>query len=344
MRARVLQTNIVVGLLLFVTPALFGQFFGGTSRPNRWQLGVEVQNSTTGVRLTRVLQGSPAANQGLAVGDTILAVGGHQVGYVENRLVDLSDEINEHINNAGQVTLLILNNRGELRTGTLSVAQSGGLIRGTVFFDGSTRISPQAVMNVRMIDVSYNHYSSPVAQTSVLRPDRSPYFFELNYNPAQVFADHRYAIEAEVVDSGLVIYRTLKPAAFDPASGRVAFTLTAVSGSSMQPGWGQPATPYDQVTQWYQGYLGRPPTQQELYTWNNHIARGQPASDIQAYILGSSEYYDRYQNDPNQYLYGLYRSLYNANPSQQQMATWRQEYDQFNGMRSRFVRQVIGQR
>ena len=67
--------------------------------------------------------------------------------------------------------------------------------------------------------------------------------------------------------------------------------------------------PYNQVIQWYQTYLGRSPTQQELNAWANHLNRGQPVTDIQSYLLSSSEFYDRHQNNPDLYLRGLLDSM-----------------------------------
>jgi hypothetical protein len=170
-----------------------------------------------------------------------------------------------------------------------------------------------------------------VAQTQVV-VNRSPFPFQLAYNPSQIYAEHQYAMTAEVVDQGRIIYRTQQAIPVSPASGRAQIALAPITSA---------ASPYDQVTGWYQNYLNRTPTQQELYTWNNHLNRGQPATDIQAYLLGSSEYFDRYQNDPNLYMYGVYRSLYNNEPSPQQMQILRQQYEQVNGIRSQFVQQMM---
>ncbi|MCA9053560.1 MAG: YbaY family lipoprotein [Planctomycetaceae bacterium] len=331
----------------------------GWGQGQQWQLGVQVQNTTTGVVLTQVLPGSPAANGGLRVGDRILAVGGHQVGYVDGRLVDLGDEINQHIGPNGQITLLVFNaQQGQVQSGPLTLTSTGGNLQGTaVVQGGSVRLSRQAMMTVQMRDTSHNHWTGVVvAQTSV-RAWRSPISFQLAYNPTQVYPGHRYAIDAEITDQGRVVYRTNTPAVFVPGAGNNAITLVLTPAAIQVPGVGVPGTgipgvgvlpggggvyfPYDQVNGWYQSYLGRQPTAQELQSWQQHVQQGRPVNDIQAYLLGSSEYYDRQRNDPNQYLRGVYQSLRGREPTPQQLQDWRQQYDRTGGVRSRFVQQQL---
>ena len=350
--APIFVTVLCLGLLIGSTvDAQWQQNVGGNSNwqpGNRWQLGVQVQNTNTGILLTQVIPGSAAANQGLLVGDRILAVGGQQVGYVDGRLVDLGDEINRHISPTGQITLLVLTARGQLRSGPLKLASTSGVIQGTAMFQGGVRqVSPQAVMNLRMLDITHDYASgSVVAETSAPRANRSPFDFELMYDPTRVYSGHRYAIAAQVVDRGQIVYQTQQPVVFVPSSSKVLITLAPFAAQApdtggTQPGWGQVVMPYNQVIQWYQTYLGRSPTQQELNAWANHLNRGQPVTDIQSYLLSSSEYYDRHQNNPDLYLRGVYRSLYGSDPTPQQLQAWRYQYDQMNGARSQFVQQLV---
>lgn len=318
---------------------------------NRWRLGVDIQNTTTGVLVTQVLPGGAAAAGGINPGDRILAVAGHQVGYVDGALVDIGDEVNSHVSPDGKITLLVFTARGQLQAGTLTMTSSGGVIQAVVQFQGRLpQLSPQAVLNVRMLDVTYNQWSgNAVAQTSVPRPDRNPFYFQLPYDPTRIYNNHRYAVVGEVIDNGRIVCRTDRPVDCSISTGKISLvmsTSTAVpapppSGGPRPPAWNSPTMPYDQVVQWYQSYLGRQPTEQELFVWSNHLNRGQPASDIQTYLLGSSEYYERYQNNPNLYVQGVYRSVNGNDPTPQQLQTWRQRYDDVNGVRSQFVSQVV---
>ncbi|MFV0446145.1 MAG: YbaY family lipoprotein [Planctomycetaceae bacterium] len=356
--ASILTTVVALSIASWTAAPVNAQFTGGyVAQPGygqtvggRWQLGVQVQNTETGVLLTQVHPGSTAASAGLAIGDRILTVAGHQVGYVDGRLVDLGDEINQHISPNGRVTLLIFSARtGQVQSGPLSLLASGGLIPGTALYRGTgIRLSRGAVLNVVMRDVSYDHWKSVVvAQTSVPGADRAPIGFQLSFNPAQCHAGHQYVIEAEVVDGGRSVLRTAAPVAVSPLNPTApvalvlapfATTLPGVVGT-IPPGT-RVVVPYDQINGWYSSYLGRQPTAQELQTWQSHLQQGRPVTDIQSYLLGSSEYYDRHRNDPQRYVRSAYESVYGNEPNAQQLQQWQQRYQQSGGIRSRFVQEL----
>lgn len=77
----------------------------------RWRLGVYAVNTRTGVRITQVMPGTAAANQGLEPGDRIVSVDGYQVGYVRGRLYPLGDELQRRAGPRGNVLLLVQNVR-----------------------------------------------------------------------------------------------------------------------------------------------------------------------------------------------------------------------------------------
>lgn len=320
----------------------------------RWQLGVQVQNTNTGVQLTTVIPGSAAANGGLTVGDRILAVGGQQVGYVDGRLIDLGDAINQSIGATGQVTFLTYSARtGQVQSIPMVLTSTGGALRGTAVYQGAgVRLGPQAMLTVVLRDVSYNNWTGVViAQTTASAYGYNPIPFQLSYNPAQCYAGHQYALEASIVDNGQVVLQTASPAAFNPLSPGAAPALVLApyavplgGGVGVIPGAGLGGAPYDQITQWYVAYLGRQPTPQELAAWQTHLQQGRSLNDIQAYLLGSTEYYDRSRNDPQQYVRGVYRSIYGVDPNAQQFQTWQKNYNQSRGLRSQFVQQLLRER
>lgn len=82
---------------------------GGRIRPwpLTWRLGVYAVNTPTGVRVTRVLPGSPAWSAGLEHGDVIVTVNGYQVGYVRGRLYPLGEEVQRRAGPRGDVLLLV---------------------------------------------------------------------------------------------------------------------------------------------------------------------------------------------------------------------------------------------
>ncbi len=82
-------------------------------RPDRqrWKLGVHAYNTETGVVITQVLPDSPARRAGFERGDRIVAVGGFQVGWIDNRLYPLGTELQRQAGARGQVKLLVQNVR-----------------------------------------------------------------------------------------------------------------------------------------------------------------------------------------------------------------------------------------
>ena len=79
--------------------------------PRRWQLGVYAYNTSSGVVVTGVLPGSPAAREGLERGDRIVTVDGYQVGYVAGTFYPLGTELQNRGGSQGRVRLLVQNVR-----------------------------------------------------------------------------------------------------------------------------------------------------------------------------------------------------------------------------------------
>lgn len=91
----------------------------------RWWLGVYASNTTSGVLITRVTPGSPAARAGLEPRDRIVTVEGFQVGYLHRRLYALGPELQLRADPNGQVRLLVQNWRnGELANMDVRLAPS----------------------------------------------------------------------------------------------------------------------------------------------------------------------------------------------------------------------------
>lgn len=341
----------------------------GSNPTQPWKLGVRVQNSDRGVQLVEVLPGGAAAKAGLEAGDQIITVGGQQVGYVDGRLVDLGDAVARFVTPNRQITLLIQNRRtGQLNNVvvTLAASNAGVLSGNAIYGRGVPLANSQAVLTLRLRDRTYAGWSGVMlAETNLGRPDRNPIPFQLSYNPAQAFPDHRYVLEAEIVDRGRVTHRGEVQVVYD--QGNTPVTVELFAAAVPLPGTPLPGTPLplgtppstfpppglppgggfgtgsplDQLVEWYQQYLGRTPTTQEQGTWLNHLARGRSLDEVKSYLLSSSEYYDRNQNNTDAYLRGLYRSLYGSDPTPAQLQTWRQQLEAVNGVRSRFVQQLM---
>ena len=277
---------------------------------NRWQLGVKVRNTNTGVVLTYVQPGSVAANAGLSVGDRILAIGGHQVGYVDGQLIDPVDEINEHIDPAGQVTMLV-DDRQPRPVGRFALPGHFPAAYFKVWppLMAASAAARKASSTSALLDVTNNWNGVVVGQTSLPRPSANPCYFQLQYNANQIYPGHRYAIAAELIDRGQTIYRTPQVTPVELNAGQIAITLVAAGRDNVT------AMPYQQINGWYQTYSAGSRLSKSRAAWADQLNRGQPVSDVQNYLLGSSEYYDRSQNDPDVYLRNVYRALYGTDPT-----------------------------
>ena len=82
---------------------------GGSVRPGRgqWKLGVHVQYSDVGGRIDRVLPNSPAAKAGLETRDTIVNIGGEQIGFVNGWVYPLDEAIQRQVGASGWIVLLV---------------------------------------------------------------------------------------------------------------------------------------------------------------------------------------------------------------------------------------------
>jgi len=322
-----------------------------TQPPSSWRLGVAIENMETGVLLTDVERGLPADTSGLERGDVIIAVGGYQVGYVNGALFDLGDELRRRTEPDGKVTFLVFDGRNrQLRSMPVTlVQQSQGKVRGQVLCRERISLSSQAVLTVRLRDVTFPSWQNvQVGQHVIPNPPHPPISYTIDFDPSTIYPDHRYALDAWLVDRGQVVVQTASPTPVTPQNATTPVQLTLVKpGGASSPGT-SPGNVYatgqlDQINQWYRQYLLRDATMQELSAWQAHLQAGRTLQDVQAYILSSSEYYDRLGNQSSRYLTELYRNLFGRQPTPAELTAFQSQYQQYGGARSLFVQQAMQQ-
>jgi hypothetical protein len=297
-------------------------------QPNRWQLGVKVKNLDTGVQLTSVNRHGVAERNGLDAGDVIISVAGYQVGYVDRRLYDLSDEIARNVNRQGRVTLLVLRNRDnrlinnylDFNLGPIDPGTPGGpglpdeghthhiAIRGDITGRGGIRLSNRAVQIARILDITHPSWKNVVISRAV---ERNPGQFPLNFGIAfEGRHGHKYAVDAIIYDGG-VQYQTDR-IAFDASTDRNATVkLRVVSENPI----------YDPTT-WYRSNLGRAPSAREHAAWREQMEQGYSQDEIEAQILAGSEFYDRNRGsggNPGDYVRGVTRAAAGRDPSPEEL-------------------------
>ncbi len=319
----------------------------GQSASSQFRLGVQIRNTNTGVVITRIVPGSIAQQMGLETGDTIIAVSGYQVGVVEGRTYDVSEELVRRMASRGSATLLVLNHRnGQLvNIPVPSDPSPASTIVGTANTNDRTNAYPSMTLEVRLVDVTHPQWRDVViSETQTVVTGRWPLGFRLDYDPAAIRPGHRYAVEAQISLRGQTIQRTLSPVAVNLSvpSPRVDLTLASAAQPSVNPNPGIVASsPIDQVDSWYVELLGRKLSDRERTVWQRELSRGKPPQDILATILGSSEYSDRFRGDQRAYVSAVFQYLNNRNPSLQELTRWQARLIQLRDVRLTLVQEML---
>lgn len=315
------------------------------AQPNSWRLGVAIQNVDTGVVLTDVEAGMPAQQAGLETGDIIVNVDGFQVGYVEGALFDLGDEIRRRVDQNGKVNFLVFDNRNR-RLQNLPVAlvqQNAASVRGEVTCRERITLTQQAVLTVRLRDVTYPSWQNvEVGKQVITNPKHPPIPFSIAIDRTQIYPDHKYAVDAYLVDRGQIVLQSAAAVPVSPLANAATIQVNLVKvGGSTPPSNTFAVGQLDQINQWYKQYLRRDASPQELNAWQSYLQAGKSPQDIQAYILGSSEYFDRMGNQRDPYLAALYQTLLGRQPTAAEMQQFVTQYQQYGGARTDFVRDVM---
>ena len=310
----------------------------------RYVLGINVRNWPSGVEVVSVQPGSVAQRAGLEPGDVIVTVGGFQVGFVGDRLNDLGDEIARRIDGYGRVVLLVRNHRsGGLVTVPVQFGAVGSrAVIGRVAVQPPMATPATAVVTVRVLDVTYAQWNDVAVAQGQAAAAAFPLPYRLDL-PA-LSPQHRYAVDARIEDRGLLLARTAAPtmlAAID-RDQQIDLMLTA-GGVGSVGGVGAGLLPADQIQQWIQVYLGRPPRPFEIDVWLATLQRGRPLVDVQAGILSSSELFERAGRSRDVYIAEVFRLLFGGPPTAAQMADLRSRYDRAFGVRLRFVEDLLRQ-
>jgi uncharacterized lipoprotein YbaY len=317
------------------------RFLQTANRPGAYRLGINVQNTPTGVQVVSVSPGSLAQGFGIEPGDTIVCVSGYQVGYVGDRLFDLGDEIARRIDAAQMVNLLVRDGRtGALENVPARFGATSRGLTGRIFAADNARLPASAVTVVRVLDVSYPQWQNVVVAHGQMPAGSfpTPYRLELPV----LASGHRYAVDARVDHGGRVLMQTgqATPLAAVDREQQVDLVLVGQQQSPMPQASLQPR---DQIDQWIRTYLGRGPRNFETEVWMAELQRGRSLTNVQAGLLSSSELFERCGRNRDVYVAEVYRLLYGVPPGPAEMANLRTRYDQALGVRLRFVEGLLQQ-
>jgi uncharacterized lipoprotein YbaY len=310
-------------------------------RPAAYRLGINVQNTPTGVLVVGVAPGSVAQSAGVEAGDTLVTVSGYQVGFVGDRLFDVGDELARRVDSAGGATLLVRDGRtGVLENAAVRFGAASRAVSGRIFGPSGTRLPASAVITVRVLDVTYPQWQNVVVAQRQMAATELPTTYRLDLPVLQ--ANHRYAVDARVEHGGRVIMQTGQPTPLAAIDREQQIDLV-LGGQQPPPGPASSLQPRDQIDQWIRGYLGRPPRNFETEVWMAELYRGRSLANVQAGILSSSEIFERCGRSRDLYVSEVFRLLYGRPPTAPELANLQARYDQALGVRLRFTEGLLQQ-
>jgi uncharacterized lipoprotein YbaY len=309
--------------------------------PGVYRLGINVQNTPVGVQVVGVAPGSVAQAAGIETGDTLVTVGGYQVGYVGDRLFDVGDEIARRVDATGGLTLLVRDGRtAALENVPVRFGAASRGISGRIFGPDRTRLPASAVIAVRVLDVTYPQWQNVVVAQGQMAATDLPTTYRLDLPALQ--ANHRYAVEARVEHGGRIMMQTGQPTPL-PAVDREQQLDLVLVGQQPAPGPQPSLQPREQIDQWIRTYLGRPPRNFETEVWMAELYRGRSLTNVQAGLLSSSEVFERCGRSRDLYVSEVFRLLYGRPPTAPELANLQTRYDQALGVRLRFVEGLLQQ-
>ena len=324
----------------------------GQRPPPNFRLGIYSRSTPTGVVVTNVQPGSPAQQAGIEVNDTIITVGGYQVGVVNGRNYDIAEELTRRVDGQGRATLLVQNSRnGQLLN--IPVQFNGGFpgyglaVTGSVNTGNRNLVVQGMILNVRLVDISYPQWQNvAVAETQIPYTGRWPINYQLDIDSTRIRPDHRYGVDAVITQFGNPVLATNSPVPVNVASGNPIANLTLIPSRDQSTGQNLPASgqPIQQISGWYQQLLGRNLNDREQAVWQRELAKGKPLDEILATILCSSEYFDQYRGNVDLYIDGIYQFLFGRNATPQEIQRLRNQMSQSAELRRLAIQSLIRQR
>jgi len=323
--------------------------------PTNLKLGIYSRNTPTGVVVTSVVPGSAAQQSGIEAQDTIIAVGGYQVGVVDGRTFDIAEELARRVDAQGRVTLLVQNHRNaqliNIPVQFSSSYSTNRTVVGTVNTGSRELALPGSLLTVRLIDASFPQWQNvTIAEVQLPVTGRWPISYRLDFDSSSIRPDHRYAVDAKITQRGGPVVESASPVPVAVTVGNGQANLTLVPSVPSRPSPtvnpSQPSAgrPIDQVGSYYMQLLGRPLNDREQMVWQRELAKGKTTDEILATVLCSSEYYDRYRGNVDLYITDVYQYVLGRNPAPQEVRAIRSQMALSSDLRYPVILSLVRQR
>ena len=306
-----------------------------------YKLGITPRNTDTGVQILQVAAGSVAQRSGLEPNDVIVNVAGYQVGLVGGRLYDIGDELAKRVDSRGRVSLLVRNSRdGKLINVPVQFTSSLWTISGEIATSDRVNPGPNAVVTVRLLDVTRPQWSTnAIAEVSFSAQGRWPLAYRMDFDPSLLKSGHQYAMEAKVVERGLILMQTIPASKVNLNTNSTRSNLKLIS-TGVRP-TGNNLSPSAQIGQWYQQYLGRAASPREISAWESDLKSGGSLQKVQASLLSSSEFYDQQNDNPERFVNEVYTAVEGTPPSPELNQSLRSDLEKKPSSRQQLVLDLL---
>ncbi len=306
-------------------------------RPPKWRIGVYSQDTDAGVKILRVVAGSPAERAGLEPDDVIVNVAGYQVGNVNGQHFDCGYEFESRCDPSGNVSLLVRDHRnGNLVNLPIKLDSRLQKVNGSIAFRNRINLPQNAVVTAELREVRTNVTEYPIGRQTIDDIRQVPIPFTIEYDPLDVDTRRTYVISATISSNNRVLYATTQsfPVNINAPGQTVAVAVDPAAQNTQTAAADRLQEIEQQITQWYQDYYGRPPRPHELPVWTAQVVeRGRSLDDVQAELLTTEVMFNQCDRDKVRYIEMLSQQLIGRKPTQEELDYWLAKYDLSGGQR-----------
>ncbi len=327
-----------------------------------WKLGVQADNTETGVVIRSVTPGSAASRMRFEPGDIIITVNGFQVGIVNDGLYDLREELTRRADKEGFVSLIVQDHiNRSLHKVQVRLDGSQSALRGELIYRERFTLSPDAIVAINLENVSRPFAVVRNGQVLYRLNSSAPTIpFEINYDPAYITPQDIYQVRATISSGGRTILETRQPARvltqgnpnqvkllLSAPATTVGNTGNALAGAPPQvitAGYPNLNTLLQQqVAQVYRQYLEREPFPLEWVTWTMTPGASDRIASLPLELMASQEYFDKVGNSNPLWFASIFQSILGKRPSQREVAEWMRRFAEVGNSRTELLRQLYTQ-
>ncbi len=290
-----------------------------------WKLGVGIQNTDIGAVVTIVSPGSAAQQAGINVNDVIVSAGPSRLGLIDNRAVELAEEIRRYADYNGRINLVVLDSRTrQLRSINANLSSNVNTLRVSVMLRDNMQLPYNSYLTVQLKNVSQPYFTINGGEATTPVTGFGPYQVELNVDPRFMPPTDQYQLSAYVTSNGAVLYQLNNPINLNTSMlGQPQTLQLDRAGSAVSAGYPN-YNNQEQIRTYFRKYLNREPSSAELMGWQSYLSQGNSLLGLQVGILSSVRYREMFQGNDSAYVQSMFRELTNRNPNNVELSRYLQ--------------------